>query len=274
MPNRPLLLVVAGATLLPGLALASGLPVGLTDPEPGLSLRELLVFLHVALFVLWLGPDFGVFLWSGKVADPQLSVGQRLAAARIMGRIDLIPRVAMSLMLTIGGVLSEYVGLEHPAWQMAGIVLLGPVWLGLVVLTFLRQGTAAGVTLARIDVWFRWALMAGIVASVTWSTVTGRLDPAPWVGWKLLIFAGLLLLGALLRLRIRPFLDGVRTLATSGPTTASDAAMRASLAETKVYVLAMWAGLLLAALLGVLQPGVSQPAPTSAPVAAVEPQAG
>jgi hypothetical protein len=32
--------------------------------------------------------------------------------------------------------------------------------------------------------------------------------------------------------------------------------MRASLAESKVYVLLMWTGLLAAALLGVVQPGV------------------
>jgi hypothetical protein len=249
------MVLCATALLLPAVAGAAGTAAGLADPEPGLSLRELLVFLHVLLFVLWLGPDFGVFLWSGKVANPALSVGQRLAAAQIMGRIDLIPRVAMSLMLTVGGVLSEYVGIEHPAWQLAGIVLLGPVWLGLVLLTFLRQGTEAGATLARIDVWFRWALMAGIVASVTWSTVTGRLADAPWVGWKLLIFAALLLIGALLRVRIRPFVEGVRVLATSGPTPAVDRAMQVSLAETKTYVLAMWTGLLLAALLGVVQPG-------------------
>jgi hypothetical protein len=247
--------IIAAALLLPAVA-AAGVAAGLGDPEPGLSLRELLVFLHVALFVLWLGPDFGVFLWSSKVANPALSVGQRLAAAQIMGRIDLIPRVAMSLMLTVGGVLSEYVGIEHPAWQLAGIVLLGPVWLALVLLTYLRQGTEAGATLARIDVWFRWALMAGIVASVTWSTVTGRLAGAPWVGWKLLIFAALLLIGALLRVRIRPFVEGVRALATSGPNAEVDRAMQASLAETKTYVLAMWTGLLLAALLGVVQPGV------------------
>ena len=265
--ERPLVtllprLLLAAAALLPAVALAGAAPQGLGDPDPGLSLHELLVFLHLALFVLWLGPDFGVFLWSGKVADPALSVAQRLAAARIMGRIDLIPRVAMSLMLTVGGLLSEYAGIEHPAWQLAGIVLLGPVWLALVVATFLRQGSDTGAALARLDVWFRWVLMVGIVASVTWSTVTGRLDDAPWVGWKLLVFAALLLIGALLRVRIRPFVDGVRVLATSGPTPAVDQAMRASLAETKVYVLAMWAGLLLAALLGVVQPGSpATPAP-------------
>jgi len=261
--------ITVAVLLLPAAAGAAGLASGLGDADPGLSLRELLVFLHVALFVLWLGPDFGVFLWSSKVANPALSVGQRLAAAQIMGRIDLIPRVAMSLMLTVGGVLSEYVGIEHPAWQLAGIVLLGPAWLGLVLLTYLRQGTAAGATLARIDVWFRWALMAGIVASVTWSTVTGRLAEAPWVGWKLLIFAALLLIGALLRVRIRPFVEGVRVLATSGPTPEVDRAMGASLAETKTYVLALWTGLLLAALLGVVQPGapVAPGAGAAAPAA-------
>jgi hypothetical protein len=244
-------ILVIPVLLLPGLALA----VPWVDPEPGLSARELLVFLHQLLFVFWLGPDFGVYLWSAKVANPALAPSQRLAAARIMGVIDLLPRIAMSLMLTVGGLLSEYVGLEHPAWQMAGIVLLGPAWLAMVLLVWFRQGTDFGATLARLDVWFRWILMAGIILSVTWSTLTGRLAEAPWVGWKLLIFAGLLFVGAVMRLQIRPFVDGVRALATTGPSESVNAAMAASLARTRVWVLFMWGGLLLAALLGVVQPG-------------------
>jgi hypothetical protein len=227
----------------------------LADPEPGLSTHELLIFLHQLLFVFWLGPDIGVFLWSGKVADPNLSVAQRLAAAKVMGMIDVVPRVAMSLMLTVGGLLSEYVGLDHPWWQMVGIVLLGPCWLALVLLTYFRQGTSFGQTLARYDVWFRWILMAVILASVTYSTVTGRLAPAPWVGWKLIIFAALLFVGAMMRLAIRPFVAGVVQMATQGPSAAANAGMAAGLKATKRWVPAMWGGLLLAALLGVWQPG-------------------
>lgn len=261
-------LVLIGAALVVGAAFAHG---GMVAPEPGLTPHNLLVFLHELLFVFWLGPDIGVFLWSGKVIDPKLTVPQRLAAARIMANIDVIPRVAMSLMLTVGGILSAFNGLEHPPWLMAGIVLLGPFWLGIVLLTYFRQGTAFGATLARFDIGFRWALMAGIVASVAYSTATGRLDEAPWIGWKLLIFAALLFAGAMMRLQIRPFVDGIRKLATEGPSPAADAAMAGSLARTKPFVLLMWAGLLLAAVLGVVQPGSDDEADDEAVTGVVSP---
>ena len=62
----------------------------------------------------------------------------------------------MALMPTGGGILAELTGISHPAWEMAAIILLGPVWVAMVHLVHARQGTAAGATLARLDVWFRW----------------------------------------------------------------------------------------------------------------------
>ncbi len=239
--------------LLPlGLAVGAGALDGAHD---GLTVYELVLFMHLLLFVYWLGPDVGVYYLSGRICDPALSDGQRLVAAQTMAQIDLVPRICMSLMLTVGGILTEYVGIPHPAWQWAGILLLGPVWLSLVLIIHFKAGTSLGETATRIDFYFRFALLFGILASVVYSWSTGRLDAAPWVGGKLLLFAGIIVFGLLMRVAVKPLIAGIGRMAQEGSSDEINQVMSGSLARTKPFVLGLWVCLLLEGFLGVFQPG-------------------
>lgn len=222
----------------------------------GVTGYELLQFLHVFLFVFWLGPDVAVYVWSRKTVEAGASPEQRIVAGQMMTLVDFIPRAAISLMLTVGGLLSEYVGLEHPWWQMAGIILLGPVWLLLVLAGIFRDRTPFGATAQRLESALRWVLIIAVPLSVAYSTVTGRLAIAPYVGAKLLLFAAILLFGHLLRARLAPLRQGLADLAANGPSPAVDGAMRAGLASSRPYTVAIWLALLAAAFMGVLKPGV------------------
>jgi len=222
----------------------------------GVTSYELLQFLHVFLFVFWLGPDVAVYVWSRKTVEAGASAEQRIVAGQMMNLVDFIPRAAISLMLTVGGLLSDYVGLEHPWWQMAGIILLGPVWLSLVLVGVFRDGTPFGATARQLESWLRWVLIVAVPLSVAYSTVTGRLAIAPYVGAKLLLFAAILLFGHLLRARLAPLRQGLADLAASGPTPEVDEAMRGSLARSRPYTAAIWVAILIAAFMGVLKPGV------------------
>jgi hypothetical protein len=222
----------------------------------GVTTYELLQFLHVFLFVFWLGPDVAVYVWSRKAVEAGASAEQRVVAGQMMALVDFIPRAAISLMLTVGGLLSEYVGLEHPWWQMAGIILLGPVWLALVLAGLIRDGTPFGATAQQLESWLRWVLIVAVPVSVAYSTLTGRLAIAPYVGAKLLLFAAILLFGYLLRARLAPLRQGLVDLAASGPSPALDESMRTSLGSSRPYTVAIWLALLAAAFMGVLKPGV------------------
>jgi hypothetical protein len=230
----------------------------------GLTAHELTRYVHQLLFVYWIGPDIGVYYLSHRICDPQLSVAQRLAAAQVMGQIDLIPRVCLSLMLTVGGILTEFVGVPHPPWQMAGIVLLGPVWLTMILIIYFRRGTPLGAAVTKLDFYFRWFMIVAVVASVVDSFSTGRLDATPWVGTKLLLFAAILLFGLLMRIRVAPLLAGIGQLAADGPSDATNGMMTGSLRRTRPFVLAIWAAVLLAALTGIVKPGDQGAAATPA----------
>jgi len=213
-------------------------------------------FLHLLLFVYWLGGDAGVFYSSRFVINPRLSRDARMTAAKIFIDLDMIPRYCMALMLTVGGILAEVMGISHPAWEMAAIVLLGPVWLGLVIAVHAKEGSAAGQTLKRIDVWFRWIVIASILVSVIHSHWTGRLDGLEWFSAKLVLFAFLIFCGLMIRRNLPPFVEGFRQLAGSGATPESDRLMIDSMARCRPYVLLIWAGIALSALLGILKPSL------------------
>lgn len=267
---------VLGPALLlaPGLLAAQGL--AWRDPDPGVGAHEIVIFLHVLLFVFWLGADLGTFLSARAVVAPGRTVADRLNAAWMMSAIDLGPRIAASLMLTIGGILTEFVGIPHPPWQMAAIVLVGPFWLTLVLVAYLRRDMPVGVLAARLEFWFRCLVVPGVLVSVSYSWLTDRLADAPYVAAKLVLFAVAILLGILVQLRMRPFMAGLQRLRQAGVRSAAaqpggpEPEMARSLARAQPLVLAIWAALAVAALLGVQKAGTPTPAPI--PVAASSPE--
>lgn len=222
--------------------------------DPSLA-HGLTLFVHILLFVYWLGGDAGVYYSSSFVINPSLSREARLTAAKIFINLDLIPRVCLALMLTVGGILSAQIGVPHPPWLWFAILLLGPVWVAVVLTIHFKEGTHLAHRLARIDFWFRWLVIAAIVASVLYALGTGRLAGYPWLAAKLLIFAALIFCGLMIRIMLPEFMEGFRQLVKSGPTPESDAKMIRGLKRARPYVLAIWAGVAIEGLLGVLKPG-------------------
>lgn len=220
------------------------------------------LILHLVLFAYWLGGDIGVFYSTRMILNRSNTPDQRFMASRIMMWIDLLPRLCLSMMLTVGGILSEYVGVSHPPWQYAMIVLLGPVWFTVLLIMHFRHNASFMPMLTRLDLWFRWFLIAAIVVSVWWSVSTGRLDNAPWLAPKLIVFALMVLCGVMIRIFLPGFIAGVRALSQGSITQEQDDAMRRSIHRVRPWVFAIWAGLIVEAFLGIFKPGAPEAAAT------------
>jgi hypothetical protein len=212
-------------------------------------------YIHILLFVYWLGGDAGVFYSSTFVTNTKLSREARLTAFKIFINLDMLPRYCLALMLTVGGVLAEFIGYEHPMWQTVAIVALGPIWVWVVHTIHAREGSEFGNTLATWDRRFRLFMIFAIIASVAYHWTTGPLRPYPWLAVKLLIFAFLIFCGFMIRLKIPPFIEGFKVMAASGATPESDQKMIDGMGACRPYVLLIWAGVAISALLGVLKPG-------------------
>ena len=220
-----------------------------------MNLHDLFLTLHLLLFCYWLGGDIGVFYSSGFAADPKLSIEARMMAARIMLGLDLVPRLCAAVMLTVGVVLSKFVGVDYPAWQMAGIILLAPVWLALELILHFKHGTSLGKAMQKFDNPFKWAIVVGCVVWFGWSLATGRLDAVPWVGHKILVFAAIVFCSLMINKTIGPYVVGIERIAAGVINDEENAAMAKSLKQCKWAVLGIWAGLVVEVVLGVAQPG-------------------
>lgn len=238
--------------LLPALALAAA-AVG-ERSVPGITAHRLWTFAHLILFVFWLGADLGVVLAVRAAAASRLLPEQRSRTLELARAIDLAPRLAASLMLTVGGILTEYVGIGHPWWQMAAIVALGPAWAGLVLVAWFAAGSAAGQYASRLEEGLRRLLIVAVPLSVAWSWFTGRLDTAPYVAVKLLLFALLLALGLRVRAAWRVFADEERRSRGGAAGQGGEVAV-ARLNAVLPLMLAGWLALAAAAWLGVTRPG-------------------
>jgi hypothetical protein len=254
--------MLLATVLLFGQTLA-GLPGADAAAEEDIA-HKLVLFMHQLLLVYWLGPDIAVMVWSRIAVKTELDVEQRIVAGKMMTMIDIVPRICLSLFLTVAGILSDTYGVTHPWWQMAGIILLGPVWLAIVLMTYLNRGSAFGEQVARYDTWLRAVLVIGIPVSVAWSLLAGRLVDTPWIAVKLIILAIVILLGMILRIRLRAFFVGVNRLATEGQSEEIDGIMKRSVGLALPLAHTTWFLLLWASLLGVVKPGESEPVDTAA----------
>lgn len=210
------------------------------------------VIIHVLLFVYWLGGDLGVFYSSKFVIRSDISPEARAVAAKIMLDLDLIPRICMSLMLTVGGILTEFIGVPHPTYQMVGIVLLGPVWLFCVLYLHFRHGSGAHALISKIDMFIRWAVVIGIPISIWLHWESNKMAEYPWIAGKLIIFAILVLCGILVRRKIGPFFSTLmKCKAGELPTDEENEAQRKSLSTVRIFVFIIWAGVFLEGFIGI-----------------------
>ena len=176
-------------------------------------------------------------------------------AGKIMINLDLIPRLCLSLMLTVGGILTEYYGIDHPTWQWVGIILLGPVWFCALIYMHFNEGTDLVKQMTKVDYVFRWVMVFTLLASVYYGFYTDRLDAEPWVGYKLVVFAGLIFCGIMIRKYIGGFIKGIHNIATDNINEADDIEMKASLDKARIFVLSIWVLLIVEAWIGIAKPG-------------------
>lgn len=216
---------------------------------------DLFIILHLLGFVYWLGGDVGVFYSSGFVINPKYSAETRLVASKIMMNLDVIPRICMTLMLTIGGTLASMQGIDHYPGQMVALWILAPVWLFMVVYMHFSHGSPLAKAMAPVDYWLRRILIVGIIASVAYTLATGRLAGTPWLTAKVGLFAYLIFCGVMIRRYLPDFIVGLQALAKGAITDDQNARMAASLGKARPWVLSIWVVVFLEAVLGVAKPG-------------------
>jgi hypothetical protein len=218
-------------------------------------------YLHILLFVYWLGADLGVFLAARYVARGDLPLAERLRFLELLLRIDMGPRTALVLMIPIGLTLAAELGAVpiHGRW-LAAVWVLALLWLAVVWWIVLRPRADVTAPLTTIDRWLRIGVVAGFTAVSLVSLARGAPLAAPWLAGKLLLFAGVVLLGLLLRRVLRDWGRAFAQLREAvdrhdeAGIRAADALIAAAHRRSTPYAILLWLLVAAIAFLGVTKP--------------------
>ena len=211
----------------------------------------LLKYAHIIAFVYWLGGDLGTFFASRQVVRRDIGVEARRVALKIMLACDQGPRLAMPATLAVGYQLAVSMAfLVSPQWLTATVWIVCLAWFVEVLILYRHEGKPFAARLATVDFRFRLVAMAILIAASVYG-----LAGAGWliddrIGWKMLIFAGLMGCGVMIRWHLRPFGPAFASLVTHGPTDTVNDTLEQSLGRCRPYVMAIWLGLFVNAAIG------------------------
>lgn len=206
-----------------------------------MSAYTLLVIAHVLLFAYWLGADWGVYVTARYVADPELAMDERRRFLQAALRIDLLPRIAFTLLLPVGLQIAAFYG----AWPTVGplmtvVWLAALAWLGINVAAYRRMGTPLGERLRGIDQRVRIALAPALIAIGSAAVLVGTPALPLFVALKLVVFGLMIVVGLVLRGIMRHWALGFRRLATEGRSPEVDAMFLRSLGQARWIAYGMW----------------------------------
>lgn len=212
---------------------------------------ELLLLIHLLLFVYWLGGDLGVFYTAGYLSRSDLPPATRAVVAKIMLALDMVPRICLVLMLPVGVALSAGLGLlSLPGWVPPALFVFAILWLALVWTIHARERQPIAATLARID----WAVRITVVVGMAAASLSVLSEGQGWLAAKMAIFAVTIVCGLIIRVRLKPFGTWFGRLMTEGSSPEVEVGIARSIAQVKPAVLLIWAGLVVNAWLGLAKP--------------------
>jgi hypothetical protein len=217
--------------------------------------QALWIMAHVVLLVYWLGADISVFYCSLQIIKKDNAPETRAVIAKVLGFVNAFPGIASILMLPVGLMLAAGKGLSPIAdgWLVLVWALAG-VWLLISVSAASQRGTPLGKTYATIDLWIRYALIAILTIAALWSFTAGAPFTTHWLALKVLLYAFVLVCGLGIRFTFAGFGPAFGRFMAQGSTPETEAALRVPVLRVKPWVLALWAGLVAMALLGIAQP--------------------
>lgn len=223
--------------------------------RPRMTEHNLWVFIHILLFVYWLGADLGVFLLARIAKVATLSFAERALALKMALVIDTTPRICFALMFPVGLHLCSTGGfVAVPTAFIALSWAVAIAWIGLLVALGKSQGTPRGEQLNRIHLLFQAVALLALGAIGLWSWLGAGPFQGGWLAAKVTLFAAIFAMGIGIDYAFRPIGPAFMRLATEGSKPDIEAAIATSVDGAIRYVLALYALLVVIAFLGVTKP--------------------
>jgi len=220
-----------------------------------ISGHMILKWAHIVAMVYWLGGEWGVFQTSYHITNPRLSLEERRRHMETAYRIDILARTGIILLLPLGLHMGYNFGVQPLGGNWLVLIWLATLaWLSLTWAAFVKRDTDAGLMLTRWDERIRYVLIPVLAVTAIMSLVGDGPFLANWYSLKILIYAGLLVIGLVLRFVMRHWVTIFRELATGGPRDVLEARLNSEIAVARRLAYLYWIGIGTVAFLGVTKP--------------------
>lgn len=211
-------------------------------------------YVHIVLFVYWLGADVGLYLVMVFVKNPALSFETRATLIRLAFYIDLFPRVCFALLLPVGMHLTRNLGLYPIAdGLLAAGWVAGGLWSALHVAVVKYKGTAFARSLLQANKLYELVLGGFFVGVGSWSLLMGTPIEAGWLALKLLLFGVIFWIILGIDTVFQPFTTILR-MGPNGSTPAAEARVTRATNLTMAWAVLLYLAILTVAFLGKVKP--------------------
>jgi hypothetical protein len=207
-------------------------------------------YLHLLMFVFWIGTDLAVFLSAKKSTDPKLAIETRFMLMHTALRIELLPRTVWKAALPLGVMLSvDMELLDISTLGIAIVWLLSIVWWAISMAGAWYYQEPRGHKLANITNWLTGFVGVFLIAvAIGSANGTGPFDPdATWLLWKVGLY-GLINLMVVAMIKVfDPLGVAFGQLAVEGSTPELEGTISAVMKKSAVVIWATYATIALVA---------------------------
>lgn len=212
----------------------------------------ILKYAHILAFVYWLGGDLGTFFSSKYVIKTELGVEVRSLALKIMLACDQGPKMSMPIIFPLGLQMANTMGIVAvPSTLMLALWAMTVFWMANVMFLHLSNNVAVKAIMGTIDYWLRISVVIAVLAYAVVGLMDAQLIRAPYISYKMIIFAVLVVFGLMVRIALKDFMPAYVQLIKSGPTEAVNRTLTRSMKLAKPWVWGIWVGLFVNAAIGV-----------------------
>lgn len=220
-----------------------------------MSSLEAWKYLHVLMFVFWVGTDMGVMLSARKSTDSRLTLETRLTLVKLALVIELLPRTMWAMALPFGVMLSREKGLIDISG--AGVAA---VWVFTLVWVLISLGGAhysekpIGQRLAAINRWIIGVLGVTLAAIGLWSYIGDGPFDSRWLAAKVGLYGIINLTVLGIEASFIPVGPAFGRLFVEGSTPDVEAAISKGMQGTMFWVYTSYILILIVGLIGIAKP--------------------
>ncbi len=216
-----------------------------------------LVYVHLLMFVLWLGADVGVFVLGQHFRKRQKwSLDQRIALLTLLVEIDMVPRTAWALMVPLSLSVVDLGGWwDVPTWLIVGAWVIGLFWLALVWDAHWHDQTPRAARNRRIEGWLRWIIGGFYLWLGGQSLLIGAPLGPDWLAWKAFMFGLIFVAAIMIDVTFKPVGAQLGAVLAEGSSDATEIPLRRTMDRTRLWVWAVYILLMITAFLGNVKPG-------------------